>query len=149
MEVLWAKGPLKGRDLHTEVRRRKDIAYTTALTILNRLAHKGLVCKDRGCGRIIFSPRVSREVYQSAVATDLVQKAFAVSPGLAVSAFAGAVTGMSDESLDELARLIREKKDGQLFLALAALIALAPVRKSLTSMFLDHDKVCVLNTDPK
>ena len=56
MEILWAKGSMKGRDLHKEIRRQRDIAYTTALTVLDRLSKKGFIKKDRESGTILFTP---------------------------------------------------------------------------------------------
>jgi predicted transcriptional regulator len=112
MKILWAKGPLKGRDLHVEIRREKGIAYTTALTVLDRLSKKGFVKKDRDSGMITFSPRISREAYQNTVAEDLVQRAFDVSPDLAVSAFAEAFSRMPKEDLDKLEKLLEERKNG-------------------------------------
>lgn len=114
MEILWDKGPMKGRDLHVEIRREKGIAYTTALTVLDRLSKKGFVKKDRDSGLIAFSPEVSREAYKNTVAEDLVHKAFEVSPDLAVSAFAGHFSKMAPKDLDRLGELIEEKKNGRL-----------------------------------
>ena len=114
MGILWDKGPMKGRDLHAEIRREKGIAYTTALTVLDRLSKKGFVRKNRDSGLITFSPGVSREAYENAVAEDLVHKAFEVSPNLAVSAFAGHFSKMTRQDLDRLEGLIEEKKNGRL-----------------------------------
>jgi predicted transcriptional regulator len=114
MEILWAKGAMKGRDLHAEIRREKEIAYTTALTVLDRLSKKGFIKKDPGSGTITFSPNISREIYKNSVAEDLVRKAFEVSPDLAVSAFAGHISTMAREDLDRLEKLIEEKKNASL-----------------------------------
>jgi len=59
MEILWTRGSMKGRDLYEEIRLTKNIAYTTALTVLARLSKKGVVKKDRRSGVILFSPRIS------------------------------------------------------------------------------------------
>jgi predicted transcriptional regulator len=114
MEVLWTKGAMKGRELHIEIRREKEIAYTTALTVLDRLSKKGFIKKDAGSGTIMFSPNISREVYKNLVAADLVQRAFEVSPDLAISAFAGHISRMAKEDLGELEKLITEKKNAAL-----------------------------------
>ena len=113
MEILWDKGPMKGRDLHAEIRRAKGIAYTTALTVLGRLSKKGFVRKDRDSGMITFSPDVSREAYMNTVAENLVRMAFEVSPDVAVSAFAGHFSRMTRQDLDRLEGLIEEKKNGR------------------------------------
>ncbi len=111
MEILWAKGPMSGRDLHLEISQRKEIAYTTTRTVLDRLSQKGFVKKDRTSGMITFSPRISRERYRGAVAEDLVQRAFDASPDLAVSAISGLFPRMTKTELDRLEQLIKETKD--------------------------------------
>lgn len=113
MEILWTKGPLIGRHLYLEVRQQKGIAYTTALTVLDRLSKKGFVKKDRHSGKIVFSPRISRATYQGLVTGNLVQKAFETSPDLAVSAFADFFSTMPQPTLDKFEKLVREKKNGQ------------------------------------
>ncbi len=112
MEILWTTGPIKGRDLYEEIRRKKDIAYTTALTVLDRLSKKGIVKKDRKLGTILFTPAVSRRAYESAITGSLVQKAFETSPDLAVSAFAQMFSRMPKEDVDRLEKLLEEKKNG-------------------------------------
>ncbi len=111
MDILWTLGrPLKGRELYEEILKSKSIAYTTALTVLDRLARKGLVSKDKATGTIQFSARVSREEYQASVVGSLMRDAFEVSPDLAISAFADAASGLSREDLERLAKLLEEKK---------------------------------------
>lgn len=110
MEILWMQGPLPGRNLYLEVQKEKRIAYTTTLTVLDRLSKKGFVRKARDASKIIFSPDVSREDYQVLVTGSLVQKAFETSPDLAVSAFADLFSRMAKKDLDRLEKLIKEKK---------------------------------------
>lgn len=111
MEILWMQGPLPGRNLYLEVQKEKRIAYTTTLTVLDRLSKKGFVRKARDASKIIFSPDVSREDYQVLVTGSLVQKAFETSPDLAVSAFADLFSRMAKKDLDRLEKLIKEKKN--------------------------------------
>jgi len=112
MDILWTKGSMKGRDLYEEIRLRRDIAYTTALTVLDRLSKKGFVKKDRQSGTILFTPAISRQAYESAVTERLVQKAFEVSPDLAVSAFADMFSKMPKGNFEKLEKLLEEKKNG-------------------------------------
>ncbi len=110
MELLWTKGPMIGRDLHRDLLATRKIAYTTALTVLDRLSKKGFVKKDRTSGMITFSPGLSKEAYQGAVTGGLVRQAFEMSPDLAVSAFADAYSKMTDEDRVRFERLLREKR---------------------------------------
>lgn len=110
MEILWTKGSMKGRDLYGEIRATKRIAYTTALTVLNRLSKKGFIRKDRESGMILFTPAVSREAYKGAVTGDLLRRAFEVSPDLAVSAFADIFSKTSGDQIGKLEKLIAKRK---------------------------------------
>ena len=112
MEILWTNGPMKGRNLYKEIRRKKNIALTTALTVLDRLSKKGFIKKDRKSGTILFTPAVSRRAYESAVTEKFIQKAFEISPDLAVTAFADIFSKMPEENLDKLEKLFEEKKNG-------------------------------------
>lgn len=113
MEILWTKGPMKGRDLHAEIRPARDIAYTTALTVLDRLSKKGFIKKDREPGTILFTPAISRQDYESKVAESYVQKAFDTSPDVAISAFAEIFLRMPKGSQEQLERLLEKKKSGK------------------------------------
>ena len=113
MEILWTRGTMKGRDLYEEISRTKDIAYTTALTVLDRLSKKGFIKKDRNSGVILFSARISKETYTCAITGNLVQQAFEMSPDLAVSAFADLFAKMSESDMAKLEKLLQEKKDGR------------------------------------
>ena len=113
MEILWAKGPLLGRDLYGEIRREKTIAYTTALTVLDRLSKKGFLKKDKHSGKIVFSPRISREDYRGQVTDRLVGLAFEISPDLAVSAFADIFSRMPKGNVEKIEKLLEEKKNGE------------------------------------
>jgi len=113
MKILWTRGAMKGRDLYEEIRLTKNIAYTTALTVLDRLSKKGFIKKDRRSGVILFSARISRETYTSAITGNLVQQAFEMSPDLAVSAFADFFSKMSESDMAKLEKLLQEKKNGR------------------------------------
>ena len=112
MEILWAKGPMKGKDLYAEIRRKRDIAYTTALTVLDRLSKKGLIKKDRKSGTILFTPMISRQAFERAVTESFVRKAFEVSPDLAVSAFADMFSKMPEAELKKLGKHIEVEREG-------------------------------------
>ena len=48
LEVLWhASTPRTVRDVYDELATGRDLAYTTVMTVLDRLAKKGLVVQER------------------------------------------------------------------------------------------------------
>jgi predicted transcriptional regulator len=113
MEILWSKGPMSGRDLHVELSGRRGIAYTTALTVLDRLSKKRFVRKDRRSGIISFQAQMTKEAYAGAVTEGLVQQAFEMSPDLAVSAFADMFADMAAHDRVRFERLVLEKRNGR------------------------------------
>ena len=47
MELLWASDePRSGADVHAVLSAERELAYTTVMTVLDRLAKKGLVVRD-------------------------------------------------------------------------------------------------------
>lgn len=48
MGILWSRQePLSVRDVHERLSAERDLAYTTVMTVLDRLAKKGLATRNR------------------------------------------------------------------------------------------------------
>lgn len=63
MEVLWARAePATVRAVHEELSDR-DLAYTTVMTVLTRLAAKGVVRRKRSGRAWLYAPAATREEY--------------------------------------------------------------------------------------
>ncbi|MDO5498364.1 MAG: BlaI/MecI/CopY family transcriptional regulator [Propionibacteriaceae bacterium] len=62
MDVLWlVQAPISVRAVHTELARERDLAYTTVLTVLDRLTKKSLVSRVRHGRLWLYSAEYSRE----------------------------------------------------------------------------------------
>nr|WP_298325853.1 BlaI/MecI/CopY family transcriptional regulator [Haloactinopolyspora sp.] len=62
MDQLWAfEGPATVRQVHDALSRTRDIAYTTVMTVLDRLARKGSAEQLRDGRAYRYRPAVSRE----------------------------------------------------------------------------------------
>ena len=62
MELLWHfRVPVSVRVVHTELLTERDLAYTTVMTVLDRLAKKELVSRVRKGRQWLYSPAMSRE----------------------------------------------------------------------------------------
>lgn len=61
MDVLWARpAPTPVRDVHEELARGREIAYTTVMTVLDRLAKKGVVDRQLDGRAWLYRPARSR-----------------------------------------------------------------------------------------
>lgn len=62
MNELWsAPGPMLVRDVHTALSRDRDLAYTTVMTVLERLARKQMVERDLDGRAYRYRPTQSKD----------------------------------------------------------------------------------------
>ncbi len=62
MDVLWdSDGDLSVREVHERLGEQRDLAYTTVMTVLDRLAKKKVVTRSRDGRAWQYSPVGSRE----------------------------------------------------------------------------------------
>lgn len=61
MEILWAhRGKLSVREVHEVLRRQRDLAYTTVMTVLDRLSKKGIVARELDGRAWLYRPALTR-----------------------------------------------------------------------------------------
>ncbi len=61
MGILWAhQGPLAVREVHARVGIERKLAYTTVMTVLDRLSKKGVVQRRLEGRAWLYSPATSR-----------------------------------------------------------------------------------------
>ncbi len=65
MPVLWRIGEGSVEQVRTALPKRYRSAYTTVQTVLNRLAERGLLTRERRGNAIYYRPRVSESDYLS------------------------------------------------------------------------------------
>ena len=71
MTQLWEAGePLTVRQVHERLSRDRELAYTTVMTVLDRLAKKGVVRQERADRAYRYAPVQSREEMTAAVMFD-------------------------------------------------------------------------------
>lgn len=62
MDVLWdGDGDLSVREVHEKLETGRDLAYTTVMTVLDRLAKKNVVTRTRDGRAWRYSPAGTRE----------------------------------------------------------------------------------------
>lgn len=111
MEIVWKQGAASVR--HVQELFGKSTAYTTLMTTLDRLYKKGLLDRSKEGRAFRYTPRFSREQLEHVVARDVIEGLLGkgrsgTSPVLAC--FVEAVSERDRELLDELDRLVKEKR---------------------------------------
>ncbi|HEX8098323.1 MAG TPA: BlaI/MecI/CopY family transcriptional regulator [Pyrinomonadaceae bacterium] len=111
MDEAWRRGELSVRDLYDSF--GEAIAYTTLMTTLDRLYKKGLLARRKIGRAFIYSPRVTREGLERGIVADVIDVLLGAGGEGAepvLACIVDAVTERDRELLDELDRLVREKR---------------------------------------
>jgi predicted transcriptional regulator len=97
LDVLWDRGtPASVREV-AEALHERGLAYTTVMTVLDRLAGKGMVERERAGRAWSYRPAATREAYIAQLMLDALD--LAGSRDAALVRFARSVTGTEAEVL--------------------------------------------------
>jgi BlaI family penicillinase repressor len=110
LRVLWAQpGPASVREVHDELLRSKDTAYTTVLKMLTIMTDKKLVRRDESERSHRFVPLYTEPAVQSSMLKSFLQNTFSGSAFKLVQS-ALADDRASAEELEAIGKLIAQAK---------------------------------------
>ena len=113
LNVLWdAARPMSVRDVGAGLKRRPALAYTTVLTVLDRLHDKHFVSREKDGRAFLYSPRIGREALLGARAVSALA-ARGKPPNAVLMAFLDSVESRDPALLDRLATLIAARRAGK------------------------------------
>jgi predicted transcriptional regulator len=109
MKVLWQRGRSTVREVYEELRRERPLAYTTVLTMMGILEHKGYVKKTAGERAYIYTPARPQQQVVGGLVNDFVNRVF---DGSAKPLLVHLIESreLSAKEVDELRKLLREKR---------------------------------------
>lgn len=110
LDALWTRGcPSSVRDLQPLF---AGTAYTTLMTTLDRLHRKGVLARTKAGRAFLYAPLATRDGFHAARASGTLASMLAGPAGARplLSCFVDAVSSRDQALLDELERLIREKR---------------------------------------
>jgi predicted transcriptional regulator len=110
MTLVWHHGEVNVREACDHL--TAAVAYTTVMTTLDRLFKKGLLARRKVGRAFVYRATATRGELEGAVATELVQGLLQrdSEPLPILSSLVDAVSDRDRALLDELERLIREKR---------------------------------------
>jgi predicted transcriptional regulator len=112
MEVLWRESCLTVNEVEVRLQRRREIAHTTVLTILDRMHRKGYLKREKQGKAFVYTPRYTREEFEKMMAQEVLGALLGQFTEPALSAFVEIVSEDA-ENLDRLEVLIKEKRRKQ------------------------------------
>ena len=112
LRVLWDKGSATVREMYEVVSQHRALGYTSVLKMLQIMTEKGLVERTEAGKAHVYRAASSQEETQSQMLRDLSERLFAGSAAqLAMHALSMELA--SAEELEEIRRIIRQKKEKQ------------------------------------
>jgi predicted transcriptional regulator len=112
MNQLWALGEGSVRDVLASLAPHRNLAYTSAATILRILDEKGFVTSTKKGKTFIYKPVLAKDAYQTRSLQDLSAKLFDNTPASLVARLVDD-GGLSEEALEDIRALVdRRLGDG-------------------------------------
>src|SRR6266576_964472 len=111
LDEAWRRGEVSVREVFVAF--DEQVAYTTLMTTLDRLYKKKLLDRRKDGRAFLYCPALSREEFEHGIREDVIDGllghgAEAIEPVLAC--IVDTVSARDRELLDELDRLVKEKK---------------------------------------
>ena len=107
---LWDAGRASARELHDRVGAAKGLAYTTIAKVLDRLHVKGLVSRRMSGRAFVYVAKVPRVTIDEARAKRAVLRLLGDAPRPAMAALVDAVDALDPQLLEELERLVADRR---------------------------------------
>lgn len=113
MEVLhhvWNLGEATVKQVLNLIRKDREVAYTTIMTVMKNLADKGYLKYHKDGMTYVYEPAVEPESVRSNLVEDIIQKVFSGSPKELVQTLVENEK-ISDEERREIQHLIKDMED--------------------------------------
>lgn len=114
MDIIWRKGcEVCVRDIFEDLAARREIAYTTVMTIMARLADKGILSKRKEGNVSYFLPAMGREEFTRKVVGNVVDSLLEDFAEVTLSHFINRVKNEDKETIEKLEKLLANYKEGE------------------------------------
>jgi len=111
LAVVWQKDQITVREVYETLRERRQIAYTTVMTVMNNLVKKHLLAQDKSNIAYVYTAAIpGREVGQT-VLESVVDRLIGGRRNEAVSMLLGLDHDLTAAQLDELRASVRREYD--------------------------------------
>ena len=110
METVWAKGEVTVRDVYDILKEQRSLAYTTVMTVMSRLAEKGLLKKIKAGAAFLYQASASREDFTQSTVKKVITELLGDFAAPTISQFVETLGDEQPEKIEELARLVEEKR---------------------------------------
>lgn len=113
MEVIWLHEPCTVREVCQCLRRPGSPVYTTVMTTLDRLFHKGLLSRRKDGNAFVYSAAMTRDEIHRRIVEETVSALIERSGDPILAAFVDAAASVDEENLQRLESIIAARRSTQ------------------------------------
>lgn len=110
MAVVWQQREVTVQDVQRALEPTRASAYTTVMTVMGRLAEKGLLRRRKQGRAYVYEPAVEQEAVAGSLLQSLVGRVFGGSSSRAIAQLLEDDEAVDDAELQRLEELIRARR---------------------------------------
>ena len=111
MEAIWARGRATVHDIHERLAEAdRELAYTTVMTVMSRLAEKGLLERRKDGQAYVYMPAASKEEFTRRTVGTVLSELLDDFTAPAMSQFVDFVGEQDEAAIEALSKAIEEKR---------------------------------------
>lgn len=110
MKIMWQADRATVREVHERINLEKDLAYTTVMTIMSRLADKGLLNKESQGNAFVYTPAIGEQDFAAKVVTEVLDGLLDEFAEPAISHIVDRLGSESSGRLSKLEEVIKERR---------------------------------------
>ena len=110
MSAVWEKGEATVQDVKDALDPKRPLAYTTVMTVMTRLAEKGLLNRHKVGRAYVYTPASTQEKMAGSMLRSLVGRLYDGAAGKAIAHLLETEDGVDEAELDRLEKLIQAKR---------------------------------------
>ncbi len=110
MEIIWKRGQATVRDVFSVLCQRRDIAYTTVKTVMERLSTKKLLTQLKQSNAFLYIPSLSKESFTRSTIKEVLDGLLEDFYEPVTTQFVDSMDEVKEEKIGKAAVLIEEKR---------------------------------------
>lgn len=111
MEIVWNNPNSSISAILDGLRKKREIAYTTVATILQRLFDKGLVERTQTKGHYVYLPKLSKSEYSKKLIKNFLHTITNTFGDVAITSFAESIDSLPKKKKEYLLKLLQENEN--------------------------------------
>ncbi len=113
LSVVWETGKATVQEVKDALEPRRPLAYTTIMTVMSRLAEKGILDRHKEGRAYYYTPVASQQKVAGSLLNSLVRRLYDGATGKAIAQLLETDENVDDAELERLEQLIRSKREGR------------------------------------